>query len=120
MRAFQSLSREEETSFLLSRFRAFRLASKQFIGQRVRSVDLAQGLLNASGIHGNRASLHVTEGKVPGQRFDVSVENDSHHFAFLIHRGRSRVASNNVGGGNKVQRGLRSEERRVGKECRSR
>ena len=71
-----------------------------------RPIDLAQGFLNPARIHGNRACLLVVVSKVPGERLDIAVEDDSDHFAFPIDGGRAGIASDDVGGGNEVQRCL--------------
>src|SRR3974390_1843870 len=91
---------------LFSCLRRSRLVSHQLVGQRARAVDLSQRFLNAARIHRNRASLHVAECEIPGQRFDVAVENDSHHLSLLVHRRRSRIASNDVRRRNEIQRRL--------------
>src|SRR3984885_16058591 len=97
-RSSADLSSFRSEKHLLSSIGCVSLGPHQLLRQGGRSVDLAQGFLNPPRIHRNSTSLHLAVGKIPGEGFNITVEDDSHHFALPAHRWRSRIASNDVSG----------------------
>src|SRR5438477_10460429 len=85
------------------------LISHQLVGQRAGSVNLAQSFLYASRIDRDGASLNVTVREIPGQRFDIAVEDNSNHFTLFVDRWRSGVSPDNIGRRYKVERRLQVE-----------
>src|SRR5947208_14478800 len=86
---------------------AFR--SHQLVRKSTGAVNLSERFLDAPRVHRYRSALRIAVRKVPGQRFDVPVEDDPDDFALLVYGRRSGVASNDVRRRNEVERSLQSE-----------
>src|SRR5579862_3119807 len=76
--------------------------ARQFVGQRVGAVDMAQRFQNPARIHLDGAADGVVVDEIPRQGLDVAVEDDAHHLAGFVHDGTSGVAADDVGGLNDV------------------
>src|SRR5690349_20399127 len=60
------------------------LVAGQLGGQLFGIVDLAQRLDDAGRMDRQGAGLFVAEGEIQGQRLNVAVENQAHHFRLTV------------------------------------
>ena len=80
------------------------LPFNQFIGQILGIIDFSQGFENRAAVDGQCPALLVAEYIVPDQRWQIAVEDDAHQFAVAVDHRAARVAADDVGGADEVQR----------------
>src|SRR5208282_3305765 len=81
----------------------------QFVGEWVCVIDAAEGFEDGARVDGDGSGLAVIVGEVPGEGFDVTVEDDADHLAVAVHGGRAGVAADDVRGVNEIQRRVEIE-----------
>ena len=68
----------------------------------MRVVELAQGLGDDAGMHGDGAVRFVAINKISHQGFDIAVENEADDFRVAIDNGRAGIPAGDVICGDEV------------------
>ena len=77
---------------------------RQFIGQRFGVVDFAERFDDCLRVHCHGTRLLVGVHEVEHERLDVAVENQADDFRIPIDDGASRIAADDVGRADEVER----------------
>src|SRR5579863_6868777 len=80
------------------------LLALELLGQRAYFINLAHTFDDSSRVHSDRTVLCTVVNKITGQRFDVSIEDQTDKFTIAIHHWRTGVAAGNVVSGHKIHR----------------
>src|ERR1022692_2210903 len=80
--------------------------SSEFPHQFLRAVHFFERCENRGGIHGCRATLTIVERIIPRKALQVAVENDADEFSGAIHHGAARIAADDVGRADEIERGV--------------
>src|SRR5438874_5670792 len=76
----------------------------QFIRQGIRVVQFAKRLDDGGAVYSDSAIGLFEVDEIPRQTLDIAVENDAHEFTNPIDHRSARVASNDVGSSDEIQR----------------
>jgi hypothetical protein len=78
----------------------------EFVGERGGVVDFAQGLDDGAGVGEDGAANFIFELEIPGERLNVSVEEDADDFALCVDDRGARVSADAVSGVYGVEDGI--------------
>src|SRR5579884_2272018 len=76
----------------------------QFVCQIVGIINLAQGLGNSLAMNGDGPGLLLGIDVIQHQRLNVAIEDQADDLGILVDDGTARVAANDVGGADEVER----------------
>ena len=76
----------------------------EFIQKIISLIYFRESFCNPPGRHMYRACLFIGIEIDAGEAFEIAVEDDSHQFSCLVHRGAAGFASTDIAGTHKIER----------------
>src|SRR5579862_2827407 len=75
----------------------------QLISQLARIINFSQRFDDRAGMDGNRSCFVVSVCKIERERLDVPIEDNAHQFPGAVDHGAAGIASDDVGGADKIE-----------------